>query len=335
MRQGIAILASVLVALTIFGAVGCDDDNPIESGVYDVIALQPVRLPTLKTGLVYEGWVARLDEDSNWVDQQSFGKFFWDEHDYFFLSPQDTNARIDSVFEISGDAFTYDIVAITLESYPVDDDPDMPSPTVVASSPIDPTQFTVLRFPADFSEGSGMFTIGTFSDGRWTSMGQPRSNEQSGIWFMDFESNVISGDTVETYSRGLELPELPDTGYTYEGWVLLNSGDTLSTGKFLFANFQDYANPYMKSGTIPNFPGEDFLINPPAGVTFPVNLLVGGHAIISIEPNPDNDLQKPSNFIVLRGALPVTAAVVRNGTYTMANVAAVQFPKVNVYFQQE
>lgn len=331
MRQGIAILVSIALALTVLWLAGCSDNGTSEPGVYNTIALQPVRLPTLKAGLVYEGWVAKIDADSNWVDYQSFGKFFWDEVDYFFLSPDDTTQRIDSTFEISGDVYSYDLIAVTLETHPIDNSPD-PSPTVVAVSPIDPSQFTALRFPADFSEAAGEFTIGTFSDGRWDALGQPKSNEYSGIWFLNLVRSTVNGVVYETYTQGLELPELPDTGYSYEGWVGLANGDTLSTGKFLFPGFQDYSNTHMKAGTIPNFPGEDFLTDPPDDLHFPVSLLVGGSAFVTIEPNPDNDQNRPSNLLVLSGDLPVTDYKVRNGSYPMANVAAVEFPKVNVYF---
>ena len=86
MRHWIAIGLLVLLALTAFALVGCDDDVTSVPLDRSVITLQPEDLPTLKTGLVYEGWVVKIDEDSNWVDYQSFGKFFWDEYQYFFLS---------------------------------------------------------------------------------------------------------------------------------------------------------------------------------------------------------------------------------------------------------
>jgi hypothetical protein len=286
---------------------------------------------------VYEGWVTTIDEDSNWVDYQSFGKFFWDEFDYFFYSPDDTTMRIDSTFSISGDVFDYDQVAVTLEGHPIDDNPE-PSPTIVALGAIDPTQFTILRFPADFSADTGVFTVATFSDGRAEDLGQSDTNEYAGIWFLTYTSRTDNSIFYEDFERGLVLPDLPDTGYSYEGWVALNNGDTISTGKFLFRDFQDYDNKYCDLGAIPNFPGEDFLRNPPSGFEFPLYVLTpeGGHALITIEPNPDNDLSRPSNLVVLRGNLPVRDFnVVRNGSYPMANVAALQFPKVNVFFQRQ
>ena len=37
----------------------------------------------------------------------------------------------------------------------------------------------------------------------------------------------------------------------------------------------------------PPFPGEDYLVNAPSGLSFPTDL-AGGKAVISIEPVPDN-----------------------------------------------
>ncbi|MCK4857108.1 MAG: hypothetical protein KAT58_03990 [candidate division Zixibacteria bacterium] len=334
MRHRISIVLAILLTAVVFALFGCGDDSTEPSAVFDTIALQPVRLPTLKSGLIYEGWVARLDEDSNWVEYQSFGKFFWDEDDYFFLSPGDTTQIIDSVFQIQGSVYDYDVVALTLESDPVDNNPAEPSPTVVASSPIVPDRFTLMRFPAEFTEAEGYFTIGTFSDGHYKEIGDSITNEYSGIWFLELSwSADASGTPVyEEYATGLTLPVLPDTGYLYEGWIKLNNGDTLSTGKFYLPEFQDYDNSHMLDGAIPNFPGEDFLANPPDGMQFPINILVGGQAFISIEPNPDNDLDQPSNLIVLRGNLPVADGEVRNSSFPMENIAALQFPRVNVYF---
>ena len=335
----IAIIMMALLAGMCLVVVGCNDDDIGNgpSGELNEILLQPERLPTLKSGLVYEGWVATIDEDSNWVDSQSFGKFFWDQFNYFFLSPDDTTQIIDSVFTINGHVYDYDIIAITLERHPSDDSPD-PSPTVIASSSLDPDRFTKLTFPVSFGEVAGYYLIGTFSDGNYREEGQDVENETAGIWFLIIASEEVEDDDVitvyEAYGLGLGLPVLPDTGYSYEGWVALDNGDTLSTGKFLLPNFQDYDNSHAASGPIPNFPGEDFLINPPEGVSeYPPNLLAGGKVLITLEPNPDNDLDRPSNFVVLEKTLITSELRVRDQSEPMANVAVLSFPKIDVVFR--
>jgi len=78
----------------------------------------------------------------------------------------------------------------------------------------------------------------------------------------------------------LDLPTLPE-GWEYEGWVVIN-GQPLSTGKFLKVDEADFATPYSGASPGPAYPGEDFLQNAPAGLTFPLDLS-GSTAVISVE----------------------------------------------------
>jgi hypothetical protein len=66
------------------------------------------------------------------------------------------------------------------------------------------------------------------------------------------------------------------------------------------------------------FPGEDFLENAPAGLTFPTDL-AGGVAVISIEPDPDNSTD-PFTLKPLVGNIPADA--VDHTLYQMGNNAA-------------
>lgn len=330
MRESRIILLLLALIMVAVAGLGCDgDDPPNGPDEVNTINLTPVSFPTLKSELVYEGWMVKIDDDSNWVEWLSFGKFFFEEFDYFFLDPNDTTKRIDSIFTIDANVYDWDAIAITLETHPIDNNPD-PSPTVVAFSVIDPEQFTIMQFPVSFEEASGLYVIGTFSDGRYDRVGDEIDNEFAGIWFMEY---VYDPDTqLETYASGLKLPTLPDTGYNYEGWVALASGDTLSTGKFFFPDFQDYDNSFAAPGGIPNVPGEDFLQNAPPGLDFPLDLLQGGETFITVEPNPDNDLSRPSNLVVLRRNLPVVSSSVRNNSNQMANIAEATFPVIEVRF---
>ena len=56
----------------------------------------------------------------------------------------------------------------------------------------------------------------------------------------------------------------------------------------------------------PPFPGEDYLVNAPMGLTFPTNL-AGGTAVISIEPDPDNS-PNPFTLKPLVKMIPADAA---------------------------
>ncbi|MFZ0390972.1 MAG: T9SS type A sorting domain-containing protein [Calditrichia bacterium] len=156
----------------------------------------------------------------------------------------------------------------------------------------------------DFTGAMGNYILATPTNG-------PNTDENSGIWFLD----LTSGSPMQ----GLNLPVLPD-GWAFEGWTVIN-GMPVTSGKFLKADSQDWADPYSSNLPGPPFPGEDFLLNAPAGLTFPTDI-AGGTAVISIEPMPDDD---PAPFALkpLVGDIPANA--VDHFTYSMNNNAGV-FP---------
>ncbi|PHN99368.1 hypothetical protein CSC82_34410, partial [Rhodobacteraceae bacterium 4F10] len=72
------------------------------------------------------------------------------------------------------------------------------------------------------------------------------------------------------------------------------NGVPVTTGKFtkLAATdeFDGFSGPMdlpVPNGADGFFPGEDFLVNAPDGVTFPTDLR-GSTIVITVEPNPDN-----------------------------------------------
>lgn len=332
-----AIVACGLMALLFFGLGGCGDDTVTPSSDYNRIILEPVQFPTLKSGLIYEGWLVKTDADTNWLEYKQFGRFFWDEHEYRFLDPADLTKDIGNEFKIDGNAYDYDYIAITLEEFPNDPDPAIPSPTIIAMCNLDPDKATLMKFHRAFQSGANKFVIGTYSDGHYKETGQDVSTERHGIWFVERATPSQAQDTIETLTRGLELPVLPDTGYLYEGWVLLNNGDTISTGKFYSPGYIDYDNSHCTDGTIPNFPGEDFLLNRPSSVPvsrWPLDLLSGGTVIVTLEPNPDNDLSKPSPFVILRGNLPIAATKARGSSSDLGLVTDLTMPKIKVIFEK-
>lgn len=119
----------------------------------------------------------------------------------------------------------------------------------------------------DFSASTGKYLLGTPTNGNL--------NPNAGVWFMDGNGPSV----------GLSLPTL-DAGWKYEGWVVSN-GNVLSTGTFTNPNGPDMAATYSGMMASPPFPGEDFLVNAPTGLTFPANLS-GATLVISVEPSPDN-----------------------------------------------
>ncbi len=108
-------------------------------------------------------------------------------------------------------------------------------------------------------------------------------NELSGIWFADVDGQSPSLDS---------LPDLP-AGWIFEGWAN-HGGVYLSTGKFSGkAGADQNCRYYNCSASTPAFPGEDFLVNPPAGIQFPFEFDEGDSVVISIEPEDDPDSGLP------------------------------------------
>ena len=141
----------------------------------------------------------------------------------------------------------------------------------------------------DFASAAGDYILATPTN-------DADNDENSGIWFLSLESGAPA--------VGLTLPTLP-AGWKYEGWVV-TGGTPVTSGTFTAVDVVDDDDPF--SGTMggPPFPGEDYLVNAPAGLTFPTDL-AGGTAVISIEPSPD-DADTPFTLKPLVGSIPTDAA---------------------------
>ena len=135
----------------------------------------------------------------------------------------------------------------------------------------------------------------------------PDSDEDSGVWFI----NLTAGPQ----GRGLIVPDLP-SGWTYEGWTIID-GIPVTTGTFKEVSGTDDAAPY--SGPMEGFafPGEDFLVNAPAGLSFPT-FLSGATVVVSVEPSPDPD-PAPFTLKLFSGAVPGNAT--NEVTYNLKNNA--------------
>jgi hypothetical protein len=145
----------------------------------------------------------------------------------------------------------------------------------------------------DLDDITSMLPSGTFA---LTQMDPGPSNELSGIWFLDPSSGTVMA--------GLDLPDLSGTDWTYEGWVVID-GVPVTTGRFDMASGADGFDGYSSTEAAPPFPGEDFLMEAPDGLTFPTDLS-GTKAVISIEPRMDDDAG-PFQFKPLVGDVPADA----------------------------
>jgi len=161
-------------------------------------------------------------------------------------------------------------VVISIEPA-VDPDP-APAPTkVLGGDVVDGVAELSISHPAalgtDFADASGVYLLGTPTDG-------DGNNELSGVWFIDLP-----------VAAGLNLPELP-AGWAYEGWAVID-GVPVSTGRFVDPGAADDFDGFSGDQGGPPYPGEDFIVNAPAGTTFPTDLRAST-LVISVEPDPDD-----------------------------------------------
>ena len=149
----------------------------------------------------------------------------------------------------------------------------------------------------NFSSALGKYILATPTDGN-------NNNEKSGLWFIDLSSG--------SPMKGLTLPTLP-AGWVYEGWAVIG-GKPITTGRFINSSTADMSAPFSSTiAAAPPFPGEDYLMNAPAGFTFPTDLS-GGIAVISIEPQPDNS---PAPFTLKPLLANISPTAMDHVTYNM------------------
>jgi hypothetical protein len=172
----------------------------------------------------------------------------------------------------------------------------------------------------DFSGNTATITVGhpaALGDNFMSAMGKfllatpttaSMADEKSGVWFIDNTSGMGMA--------GLSLPTLP-TGWIYEGWTVIN-GIPLTTGKFMDENMADMAAPFSGPLPGPPFPGEDYIMNAPAGLSFPTDLS-GSKIVLTIEPYPDNS---PMPFFLKPLAGDVPANAMEHTTYSMMNISS-------------
>lgn len=266
----------------------CNKDDEPTAGT---LRLSMDGLENLGSGYAYEGWIMVGGSPV------STGTFTVD----------DAGALSQSNFEIAAE----DLEAATAFVLSIEPSPDSdPAPSEVkylAGDFSGATASVTAGIVGDFSSATGEFIIATPTT-------NATSDDLSGVWFLN--------NTGPNPVAGLDLPALGE-GWAYEGWVVLN-GSPVSTGQFRDVAAADWDGSF--SGTdnaSPPFPGEDFIVNAPAGLSFPTDLS-GATIVISVEPQPDNS---PAPFALkpLAGSSPGSATVVGN-VYSLGNQAATNFP---------
>jgi hypothetical protein len=292
-------IAVCMLALATVGLAACDDDSPTET-ITETLDLSFVGLEPLANGFHYEGWAIVSGAPV------STGKFNVDGSGG--LTTVDGTPIPGGTFETGVDLIGTSAIVITIE--PSGDTDAVPADTHVLAGAISGSGASLTAGDAaalgdDFTSATGDYILATPTDGAM-------NNENSGIWFL----SLATGSP----AVGLSLPTLP-TGWAYEGWVVIG-GQPVTTGRFTAVDMVDDDDPYSSVLAGPPFPGEDFLVNAPSGLTFPTDI-AGGIAVISIEPQPD-DSAMPYTFKPLMGG--IDAAAVDHVTYAMPNMAVATFP---------
>lgn len=251
-----------------------DDDGPITAR----LSLDLTGLEALGDDFVYEGWII---VDGAPVSTGTFSSVTF---------PQTFN--VDAAQLKKATKFVLSIEP------KVDPDP-APAATKILAGDFSGKSAAVssIGIVGDFSAASGKYILATPTD-------TDDSNEASGVWFLD---NTNAPPPV----AGLTLPLLPD-GWKYEGWAVIG-GQPITTGTFTKVAATDDAAPFSGPVALPSpngadgfFPGEDFLLNAPAGITFPTDLK-GATIVISVEPSPDNS-PAPFTLKPLAHVVPGNAA---------------------------
>lgn len=279
MKKTRNLIVLLLAGLTIISACKKDEEMMEEPIPMKSISLNISGLEDLGSDYVYEGW---LIVDGAPV---STGTFMVDANG--MLSKTSFSLKASDVDGAS---------KFVLSIEPANDSDPAPATTKMMAGDFSGSNATLnTDLVGDFSNASGKYILATPTDGS-------DNNENSGIWFLDLASG--------SPSVGLMLPVLPD-GWKYEGWVVIE-GQPVTTGTFTNTMATDDAAPFSGSMSLPDvngmdgfFPGEDFLMNAPSGLTFPTDI-AGGTAVISVEPFPDNS-PNPFTLKPLVNAIPAMA----------------------------
>ncbi|MBI3006595.1 MAG: hypothetical protein HYY49_14460 [Ignavibacteriales bacterium] len=289
----------LVVALTLVQWIGCkkSEDSPVAPTSKMILAMNFSGLQPLAGGFHYEGWAM--------VNNQPLptGKFNIDAQNS--LTTLSGQVITNGEFNVGFDIGSASAIIITIE--PAGDNDIIPAATKYLGGNVSngAATLTIAHAAAlgtDFTSAAGKYILATPTD-------TVSSNERSGVWFLQ-----LPGATA-----GLSVPNLP-AGWKYEGWAVANQ--PLTTGKFSSSNSSDQAAPYSGPNPGPPFPGEDFLLNAPGGLTFPLDL-AGKTIVLSVEPDPDDS---PNPFTLKPLAHQVPANAQDHVTFTMLNQATSTSP---------
>ena len=277
------LAAQIPADLAVPGAVELGAGPALPTGIATLIpadvstnvSLDLTGLEPLGSGFVYEGWVI--------IDGApvSTGRFH--------LEADGSQTLLTS--SLAGDPSAATAVVLTIEPA-IDPDPGPAEAKPLAGDVVDGVAELTIAHPAalgdDFSTAAGNYFVATPTSAA-------TDDDYSGLWFIDVSTGAPT--------QGLTLPTLP-AGWVYEGWAVID-GQPVSTGTFTDPGAPDNFNGFSGPLGAPPYPGEDFIVNAPDGLSFATDIR-GGAAVISIEP-ADDDSPAPFAFKPLAGAIPADA----------------------------
>ena len=210
---------------------------------------------------------------------------------------------------------------LTLEQ----DEPGTPAKTKLVAGEISDDMTATADVKTEPAMAGAGTMIANSSDNKYVLNTPTTPNKDSdynqGIWFLVPSNN--------NPSAGLNLPDLGDEGWQYEGWVV-EKGDSpnpISTGTFTTPDGYDSDDAGPNAGKDegddgPPFPGQDF-------INGGRDLTSGYMAVVSIEPKPDTS-EKP--FAIK----PIVDSEINDsdqGNTQDLDVVTDSFPTVDVSFQ--
>jgi len=287
-----ALRAGLAAGSCFFLTLGCVENPDITSLQGDTsVTLELEGLPPLPGSLNYQAWLIMGTPPEAWghplalFDMNEEGEMVHPVNDSVFAGTFRTDVDL---AEVSGVGISIEAsdVLLTYSSYTFILGGD------VAGGQADLASDHWVALGDALEEAGGGFVLATPTD-------TDLDNELAGIWFMD--------PTSGSFEAGLDLPVAP-TGWNYEAWVVLG-GQPLSMGKFVSVSAPDSANVFGGEVTPPNFPGEDFLVDAPAGLTFPPDL-AGAEVFLTLEPQGEYDVDRDAPFFLrfLEATVPAEPA---------------------------
>ncbi len=327
MRKTLRVLLAAAASLSL---VQCGEDVKVVTTSKEGkrVTLQPSGFFAAPPGSVYEGWL--VDSAGTY---HSFGKFNWNNYLYSFVSP--SGSWLGLQFNTGRNVFAAESVVFSIEPA---SDPAPASPSIILfRGAVASNGSFEVSFPQNYKLPSveANYFLATPSDTLYRLEAEYNSpnltaqqkdahrlNEARGVWFGNIDAFFGEIDTF------FIVPPIP-AGWQYEGWLTKGSV-RVSLGRFTRGDTSDFSNIYQDPNRpIFTLPGEDFLVNSPSGI----DLLTRSEVMVTLEPNPDTDLQNPYGLVLFRGTTPDTtlsAGVLQIQADRVFDNRSRFFPKITV-----